>query len=466
MAGKCPWEEKWITERELSGGGQGLTFCVISNSDANIRGVAKQLKNKNKQQARVRMNNEVSNLVLLGNNGVKVPKVFDGNTSQWQEDGTPLYFVMERIEGDTLESLISKRGKLGIELAAGIALDLLTTISNAHRLQVTHRDVKPANIIVRNVDPADVVIVDFGLSFNAAEAPEVTQTGEPFRNDFFVLPEYSFGGSDHRDFRSDLTAVCGIFYYVLTGHVPCQLRDEREHPPHKRQGKTLKDALGEDARRRPLDLFFDLGFSSHIEDRFQNGDELRKRLTAAINPLMGGLDEPSVQVATRVLEKLQRESRKTQLLTYRKRIEPIYESVLRFFRTSLTAIRQDAFDSRFEHAEAQGFPGGQKSVPHGYDLLGNGLTLTVSLFPHSLSRSIAFAICSKGKQCVWMQRAILPQSQSETIRIGESDGERWKELIWFDANELPSEAEFNASVEAFLARTFQELGEAAAQEGG
>jgi serine/threonine-protein kinase len=70
---------------------------------------------------------------------------------------------MEYINGTTLADLVQASGGLSLVTSIGIALDLCSTMRVAIKEGIIHRDIKPENIIVKNSEPADVVMVDFGL---------------------------------------------------------------------------------------------------------------------------------------------------------------------------------------------------------------------------------------------------------------------------------------------------------------
>ena len=123
MAAK-PWESEWSFVSELDAGGQGKVDKVSFNADPTKVGVVKELKNKKSIQARARMFRETVNLVTLGKAGVKVPAVLGGNVREYEAVGTPLYFVMEFIEGATLRKYVEERGGLSLEESLGFVLDL------------------------------------------------------------------------------------------------------------------------------------------------------------------------------------------------------------------------------------------------------------------------------------------------------------------------------------------------------
>jgi serine/threonine protein kinase len=241
----APWGDAWKVERRLGGGGQGNTWLVCSCNDTTQRGVLKTLRRNDSAEARGRMRIEVASLAFLAKQGAKVPRVLAANVEQADDPDLELFFVMEYIPGRALSEVIRERGRLPLEQVAAVTLGLCATVSLAHKNRILHRDLKPDNIIVRDLDKADLVIVDFGLSFNEDEAEEtLTQFDEQMRNRFLALPETNVAGGDRRDHRSDVTALAAIFSFCLTGHEPGQLRDGRGLPPHRRMGTRSAPSLG------------------------------------------------------------------------------------------------------------------------------------------------------------------------------------------------------------------------------
>src|SRR5262249_10957811 len=93
---------------------------------------------------------------------------------EWKSDPTSpeppsYYFVMERFFGEDLRSLMA-RGPVAPSTAAAIVRGAAEGLAYAHANGIVHRDVKPANILVRG-DPAkdgEVKVVDFGVAQLAA----------------------------------------------------------------------------------------------------------------------------------------------------------------------------------------------------------------------------------------------------------------------------------------------------------
>jgi serine/threonine protein kinase len=294
-----PWSNSWEVLKKLGKGGQGETSLVKSISDANRLGVLKTLKNNRNPQARSRFQIEVSILEALAYRGIKVPTVFESNTDRFNDEGTPLYFVMQYIDGHTLEEVVRTDGPLSLERASAMVLDLGDTMAAAHNEGVFHRDLKPANIIVRNAEAADLVVVDYGLSFNSAEDVEtITKSGEQFRDEFLAPGETSTPGGNTRDLRIDVTALCAVLYFGITGHFPGQMLDGRARPPHRRDGAySIRHHISDDYRCNQVEMLFDRGFAPDIERRFQTCSELTTRLRDVLAAPRNKPQDPAVLAA-------------------------------------------------------------------------------------------------------------------------------------------------------------------------
>jgi serine/threonine protein kinase len=126
-------------------------------------------------------------------------------------EGAP-YFVMEYVEGKTLEKVLDA-GPLPLEKAVVWATDLAAALSRAHRAKVIHGDVKPANILVTK--DGQVKLGDFGI---ARFATQVSSTGSLMGTPAYLSPEQIQGNS--QDTRSDLFSLGIILYQMTTGVRP------------------------------------------------------------------------------------------------------------------------------------------------------------------------------------------------------------------------------------------------------
>ena len=135
-----------------------------------------------------------------------VVQVYDAG----EADGRP-YIVMEYVEGDTL----AERGKLAHEDAVPLALQACAGLQHAHAAGLVHRDVKPANLLVREDDV--LKIADFGIA-RAAELTRLTQHGTVLGTAAYLAPEQAEG--EEVTAAADLYSLGAVLYEVLTGRPP------------------------------------------------------------------------------------------------------------------------------------------------------------------------------------------------------------------------------------------------------
>ncbi len=118
--------------------------------------------------------------------------------------------VMEYVEGTTLRKRLTE-GPLEPAEAARIAKQVAAALAYAHRAGIIHRDVKPANILIREDGLAK--LTDFGIA--RLETSELTQTGDWIGSPAYMAPEQACGG--HADARSDIFALGLVLYEMITG---------------------------------------------------------------------------------------------------------------------------------------------------------------------------------------------------------------------------------------------------------
>jgi|HubBroStandDraft_6_1064221.scaffolds.fasta_scaffold01315_11 serine/threonine protein kinase len=126
-------------------------------------------------------------------------------------DGAP-YFVMEYVEGKTLESFFDA-GPLPLARVAVWTGDLATALSQAHRAHVIHGDVKPANILVTRDN--QVKLGDFGVARFSTQA---SGSGNVMGTPAYLSPEQILGHL--QDSRSDLFSLGIVLYQMATGIRP------------------------------------------------------------------------------------------------------------------------------------------------------------------------------------------------------------------------------------------------------
>jgi len=134
------------------------------------------------------------------------------------EDNGVYFLAMAYIDGETLDSILERKGALPEAQALGIVEELASALAAAwqsHRL--IHCDIKPGNIMLdRNGKP---YLMDMGLSKLLAESTTAAESTEAFGTPNYVSPEQSFN-EPNLDFRSDMFSLGMTLYHMLTGRLP------------------------------------------------------------------------------------------------------------------------------------------------------------------------------------------------------------------------------------------------------
>jgi len=212
--------------------------------------------------------------------------IFDyGRTS----DGT-FFYVMEYVRGLSVQELVSRKGPLAPARAVYLLKQICNALIEAHSIYLVHRDIKPANLMVTELGGAfDVVkLLDFGLAKPLTESlaqdgdSELTIAGSLTGSPLYMSPEQAMGDvpADH---RSDIYAVGGVAFYMLTGRpafedgatlkVLLSQLHERAIAPSTARKKSLSPAISQG-----LDAIVLKCLEKSPTERFQSARELRDAL--------------------------------------------------------------------------------------------------------------------------------------------------------------------------------------------
>ena len=135
--------------------------------------------------------------------------------------GQNYFYAMEFVEGETLENLIKRSGRLEVKLALEIATQVAAGLAAVHKQKLVHRDIKPSNIMVSVEEGSTVTakIIDLGLAKPAPDAPAEAAISTP--GAFAGTPEFAspeqFAGVGV-DIRSDLYSLGVVLWEMVTGH--------------------------------------------------------------------------------------------------------------------------------------------------------------------------------------------------------------------------------------------------------
>jgi serine/threonine protein kinase len=272
------WNERWVQGEPVGEGGQANTYLATDVSSDSPIYVIKVLKSQRDPERRARMYREVAAYETLSHQGI--PKIIDSNVQLYKDETKPLYLVLEYIPGPNLEDHISSTGPMSLEQALVVMDKLIDIIEYCHEKGLVHRDIKPDNVLLKEGDINSIFLIDFGISFNeqGTTSTPVTEDEQHLGNRFLFLPEQRGQGISKRDSRTDITACCGLLFYLLTSGRPTSLTDEHGRKPHQRPKANELLSLIPPEQREKLYRIFDIGFETHIDRRYQSSAALRQDL--------------------------------------------------------------------------------------------------------------------------------------------------------------------------------------------
>lgn len=131
-------------------------------------------------------------------------------------DNNIYYIVMEYVDGGTLKDYINAKGKLSYRESINYALAIASALSQAHKNNIIHRDVKPQNILLTRAKRLPKV-ADFGIA-RAITSSTMTMVDETMGSVHYLSPEQARGG--YLDARSDLYSLGILLYEMVTGKLP------------------------------------------------------------------------------------------------------------------------------------------------------------------------------------------------------------------------------------------------------
>ncbi len=218
---------KYRVVRQLGEGGMGIVYEAhhpLLQKTVAIKVLRPELARM--EERRDRFEAEARATAAIGH-----PNIVAVNDMGETADGA-LYFVMDRLNGETLAERIGRLGKLDLRSAAVIALDVLSGLEAAHALMLVHRDLKPDNIFMaRSPGGREIAkVLDFGIAKALASAGKRkggTQLGFTVGTPMYMAPEQALA-DPNIDARADLWALGVIFYEMVSGRPPFQSEDTVE----------------------------------------------------------------------------------------------------------------------------------------------------------------------------------------------------------------------------------------------
>jgi len=206
------------------------------------------------------------------------------------------YMVMEFIPGVTLKDRLTalrlKSDRMPVHDVLAFTWELASALDHAHANGLVHRDVKPANILLREAAPAhcEAILTDFGIA-KILEGMQFTETGLSMGTPDYMSPEQAAG--DTITPQTDVYALGIVVFEMLTGQLPFRgdtpaavlLKHLNTDPPSPRTIDPSAPAA--------LDAVLFRALAKHGRDRWHSAGEFATALEMVLTP--GAVDQATLE---------------------------------------------------------------------------------------------------------------------------------------------------------------------------
>lgn len=208
------------------------------------------------------------------------------------EEGLPPYFIMEYIDGRSLEEFVKSDEAFTLEDIIKIMSCALSALQHCHDMGVVHRDVKPSNFMITKT--GDVKLTDFGI---AKASINTSKTGEGLTlgSTDYMSPEQALGKRD-LDYRSDIYSLGVSLYQMVCDRLPFIGDSPNAIALMHIQEKLVPPVeLIPDIPMRLNDIIVK-AMAKDREHRFQSCNEMLEELQKLDQPYVPSVEMPAVDI--------------------------------------------------------------------------------------------------------------------------------------------------------------------------
>ncbi|GAA1915342.1 serine/threonine-protein kinase [Nocardioides hwasunensis] len=263
---------RYEIERRLGAGGMGVVHLALDTQMQRrvaLKVMSTQLAEEGEFLAR--FHREAETLARL--DSPHITTIFDHG----DVDGVP-YLAMQYVAGGDLGTQLKQRGPVPTALAAMICAQVAEALHDAHAAGVVHRDVKPANVLVRDPDAAEpfVYLGDFGIAQAQTGEQGLTRAGGVAGSWAYLAPERAHGAPATPS--SDVYALGCLLHACATGRAPYVGSDVEMAVAHVNE--PVPQLPGSDDATVELNRILRLAMAKDPDERYATAGDLRADLVA------------------------------------------------------------------------------------------------------------------------------------------------------------------------------------------